>query len=358
MLNTPVALLIFRRPELTARVLAAIRQARPRRLFVVADGPRPDRPDDVEACAVTRAVIDHVDWDCEVTKNYADVNLKCGWRVASGITWVFEHVEEAIILEDDCVPDPSFFRFSQELLERYREDERIMHIAGCTYRRETWPIPSSYYFSCFNGAWGWATWRRAWKYFDLGIKLWPELRNTSWLEDVLEDEIAVQAWASEFDSAYELVGDVTWDHQWTFACWANSGLSIVPKHNLVSNVGCGKDATHTFDENDPTGNLPVAKMTFPLVHPPVILQDRDLDRRAVRESILPRLPQPAAKTNPLRLLASRIAPEFVKRGYRMLASACSTRVTRSFMKAVILAGDLGTRISEESGITPISFFPL
>jgi hypothetical protein len=321
MLTTPVALIIFRRPEFTERVMAAIAEAKPRKLLVIADGPRPNRPEDVDACAAARAVIDRVDWDCEVVKNYSEVNLGCGHRPATGITWVFEHVEEAIILEDDCVPHPSFFRYCEELLQRYREDTRVMHIGGSTYRREAWPIPSSYYFSCFNGAWGWATWRRSWKYFDMALKLWPELQNTSWLKDVLEDEIAIRYWAREFDRAYELEGDVSyWDHQWTFACWANGGLSIVPQHNLVSNVGCGKDATHTFNEDDPFSSLPTAEMTFPLVHPPVVLQNRELDRRKVRETTVPRLTGPASRTRKLRQLASRIAPAFVKQCYRRLVA--------------------------------------
>jgi hypothetical protein len=320
MLSTPVVLIIFRRPELTARVLAAVAQAKPRRLFVIADGPRAGRPEEAEQCAATRAVIDRVDWDCEVVKNYSAINLGCGRRPATGISWVFEHVEEAIILEDDCVPHPSFFRFSEELLERYREDTRVMHIAGCTYRRKAWSIPSSYYFSCFNGAWGWATWRRAWKYFDLGLKLWPELRYTSWLEDVLENASAVKDWASEFSRAYELNGDVSfWDHQWTFACWANSGLSIVPKHNLISNVGCGRDATHTFNENDPTGNLPTAEMAFPLVHRSSVLRNQEIDRKLLRENVLPYLPKPLTPLLRLRGLASRVAPEIVKQAYRTIA---------------------------------------
>jgi hypothetical protein len=323
MITTPVALIIFRRPEFTERVIAAIAEAKPRKLLVVADGPRPERPDDVGECAAARAAVDRVDWDCEVLKNYSDVNFGCGRRPATGISWVFEHVEEAIILEDDCVPHPSFFRFCQELLERYREDMRVMHIAGSTYRRESFPIPSSYYFSCFNGAWGWATWRRSWKYYDMGLKLWPSLKNTSWLEDILGNEIAVRYWANVFDRAFEYDGNVSyWDYQWTFACWAHSGLSILPKHNLVSNVGCGRDATHTLKENDPTLNLPTEEMKFPLVHPPAVLQNRDLDRKLLRE-FLPYLPKPVTSLLRLRRLASRVAPEIVKQVHRTMASACA-----------------------------------
>lgn len=328
MLKAPVALLIFNRPGFTARVLQAVAQAKPRQLLVVADGPRPDMAGEAERCAAARAVIDRVDWDCEVLKNYSDVNLGCGLRPATGISWVFEQVEEAIILEDDCVPDSSFFRFCGELLERYRDDERIMHIAGSTYRREVFPMPYSYSFSCFNGAWGWASWRRAWKHFDLSLKQWPLLRETCWLADILEEEIAVPHWANEFEHAYEREGDVSyWDQQWTFACWANSGLSILPRHNLVSNIGCCPDATHTLNAADPRANVPAEEMEFPLIHPPMVLQNRELDRKRLKEVFLPHLTRPESQWQRLRRFASRNVPEFMKEGYRNLTAATRSTPT-------------------------------
>ena len=132
-METPVVFVIFSRPETTARVFEAIRQAQPAMLLVIADGPRPDRPEDVERCAATRAIIEQVDWDCEVLKNYADENMGCGKRPASGFTWAFEQVEQAIILEDDCLPHPSFFTYCETLLDYYRHDTRIMHINGNNY---------------------------------------------------------------------------------------------------------------------------------------------------------------------------------------------------------------------------------
>jgi hypothetical protein len=326
---TPVVLIVFRRPDLTARVLRAISRARPQKLLVIADGPRADRPDDVEACAATRAVIDGVDWDCDVLKQYSDVNLGCGRRPGTGLSWAFDQVEDAIVLEDDCLPHPSFFRFCEELLERYRHDERVMHVAGSTFRTRPLPTEYSYAFSHFNLAWGWATWRRAWRHFDPAVKLWAALRDTSWLADVLEDDRAVRHWAREFEGAYRRDGDVSyWDHQWTFACWAHSGLSIVPRVNLVTNVGCGPQATHTLYERDPFGNMPAYEIGFPLAHPPNVLQTREWDRSFLRQTILPRWSQPRAAA--LRLIASRLAPGFIKRGYRQLAvSFRSTAVHRS-----------------------------
>jgi hypothetical protein len=306
---------------LTKLVLEAIAHARPRKLLVVADGPRLDRPGEREACAAARAVIDRVNWDCEVIKHYSDVHLGCGPRLSTGLSWVFDRVEEAIILEDDCVPQVSFFRFCEELLGRYRDDERVMHIAGSTYRARPVATAYSYFFSQFNGCWGWATWRRAWSLFDPSVKLWQQLRHTSWLTSLVEHERAVHHWASDFEAAYHREGDLTgvgyWDRLWTFACWANSGLSIVPRVNLVANVGCGVDGTHMLTKEDPTANLPVSEIAFPLVHPPNVLQSREADRQFLEEVVLPRLWKPSRS----RMLAAYVAPAFVKQAYHKLAAA-------------------------------------
>jgi GT2 family glycosyltransferase len=158
-LTTPVAFLIFNRPDTTARVFEAIRQAKPPKLLVVADGPRPDRPDDIEKCKAARAIVEGVDWDCEVLKNYSDINLGCGKRPATGITWVFEQVEEAIILEDDCMPNPTFFEFCQAMLAEYRDDKRIMMIGGTNFLGEWKSKIQSYHFSFYGGTWGWASYK-------------------------------------------------------------------------------------------------------------------------------------------------------------------------------------------------------
>jgi hypothetical protein len=319
-MNTPVVLLIFRRPQMTERVVRALSAVKPRKLLVVADGPRLERPGEHEQCRAAREVIDRIDWDCEILRHYSDVNLGCGLRPATGISWAFEQVEEAIILEDDCVPHPTFFRFCGELLERYGDDERVMHVAGSTLSRVPVPTAFSYTFSRFNVAWGWATWRRAWRHFDQTLQTWPTLGDTSWLLDVLGERAAVEYWSRVFQHAYDARGNVSyWDHQWTFACWANRGLSIAPRVNLVSNIGCGPDATHTFNERDRVSNLPAVELPFPLVHPPHVLRQTDWDERILREVILPRLHEPSVSR--LRVVASRVAPEFVKRQYRHLAAA-------------------------------------
>jgi len=275
-LTTPVAFLIFNRPDTTARVFEAIRQAKPPKLLVVADGPRPDRAGDVEKCKAARAIIEGVDWDCEVLTNYSDLNLGCKNRVSSGLDWVFSLVEEVIILEDDCLPHPSFFRFCQDLLDYHRNDQRIMAVSGDNFQFGRKRTEYSYYFSRYNHIWGWATWRRAWQYYDGEMKHWPEIRDGYWLNAILGDSQAIKYWAKVFQTTYDNKVD-TWDYPWTFACWIQNGLTILPNVNLVSNIGFGEDATHTIGSKSRVANLPVKEMNFPLKHPPFLLRQVKAD---------------------------------------------------------------------------------
>jgi hypothetical protein len=277
MLNTPVAFIIFNRPDTTERVFQAIRQAQPKKLLVIADGPRSDRLGEAEKCAAARAVIDQVDWDCEVLKNYSDVNLGCGVRPATGIDWVFEQVEEAIILEDDCLPTQSFFHFCQELLERYRDDQRVMLIGGTNQLGEWKSNLQSYHFSCFSGIWGWASWRRAWKFYDYDMKLWNQAAETEFLREYFPAESQYSYWKNLFQKTYEDDLKTFWDYQWCFARWIQSGLGIIPSINLISNIGFGTDATHTFDETNLLSNLCAGQLASPLIHPSMIIRSTELD---------------------------------------------------------------------------------
>ncbi len=275
-LKTPVAFIIFKRPDTTERVFEAIRRARPSKLFVIADAPRPDRPGEAEKCAATRAIIDRVDWDCDVLKNYAQVNLGCAKRVSSGLSWVFEQVAEAIILEDDCFPHPSFFRYCEELLEYYRYDRRVMSVAGSNFQFGAKVTDYSYYYSCYHDCWGWATWKRAWQYFDFEMKLWPKFKDTNFLPDKLANVNSAKYWSKYFQLTYEGNKD-SWFYRWLFCCWIQSGFAIVPKGNLISNLGFGLEGTHTL-ENSPFANLPIEAMDFPLLHPPFTIRNREADR--------------------------------------------------------------------------------
>ena len=244
-MNTPVAFIIFNRPDVTAKVFDVIRQVRPVKLFLIADGPRSEVPEDVELCRAARTVVENVDWPCELHKNYSDVNLGCGKRPATGISWLFEHVEKAIILEDDCLPHPSFFLYCEELLCKYQDDQRIMHIAGNNRGFSQDRSGYSYYYSLLPYCWGWATWRRAWKYYDFDFQGLAEVINGELFNNLLQDRKAAKYWRQRFCDLKRSSREDIWDFQWTFACWLNNGLAIVPNENLVRNIGFGEDATHT-----------------------------------------------------------------------------------------------------------------
>lgn len=275
-LTTPVAFIIFNRPDTTEQVFQRIREAKPKKLLVIADGPRENRIGEDEKCAKTRAIIDQVDWDCEVLKNYSSINLGCGKRPATGITWVFEQVEEAIILEDDCLPHPTFFRFCQEMLQRYATDERIMHISGNNFQFKENKTKYSYYFSKFNHIWGWASWRRAWQLYDYDMTAWPDVNQMNLIDNIFKKKEHANFWRNTFEAAYDNVYKDYWDYQWTFACWAQGGLSILPNGNLVTNIGFGPEATHT-KEPSKFNNMELEEMIFPLTHPkfPIINYNAD-----------------------------------------------------------------------------------
>ena len=325
-MDTAVALIIFNRPRVTERVFEQIALARPRKLFVIADGPRSGRPGEVDNCAETRAIIDRVDWDCEVLKNYSDINLGVGTRPATGLRWVFEHVEQAIILEDDCVPHPTFFRYCEELLEKYRDDERVMHISGDNWNFCPNPPFFSYVFSCYCYSCGWATWRRAFQHYDPEIKLWGELRNTPWLLDILGDPDAAEFWSHYFDKTYTTGIEANgWDWPWLFACWAHRGLSILPGTNLITNIGFGEDATHTRRIDDERAFVPAVAMPFPLRHPPHMARDVDVDKRIVEQVGL-RRPRYAAYRK-LRRRCVAALPRAVRESLSSVKAALVSRVT-------------------------------
>lgn len=278
--NASVVFLVFNRPELTARVFARIREARPARLFIVADGPRSGRPDDVRKCREVRELIERqLDWPCAVVRDYAEQNLGCGRRVASGITRVFAQVESAIILEDDCLPDPTFFRYCDELLQKYRDEPGVGLISGSHHQVASSSGPEDYYFCRYGNIWGWATWRRAWQKFDQTMGDWREWRDAGHLERLFPDRKVQAFWRKTWNEAAAGQHD-TWDYQWTYAYMKHGMLGILPRVGLIENIGFGPGATHTLGESG--ASAPVGSVTFPLRHPAVIAPDREAEARASR----------------------------------------------------------------------------
>ncbi|MDP9316967.1 MAG: glycosyltransferase family 2 protein [Chloroflexota bacterium] len=303
-LTTPIAFFIFNRPDTTARVFDAIRKARPTKLLVVADGPRPDRRGEEEVCAATRAAIEDVDWPCEVLTNYSEFNLGCKRRVASGLDWVFDTVNEAIILEDDCLPEPTFFPYCAELLDRYRDDTRIFLISGDNFQRGKRYGAASYYFSRYPHVWGWASWRRAWRNYDASLRAWVDADNREPYLSRFETPNERAFWTAAWD-AVTTGGLDTWDYQLAFTAATQDQLCIVPQVNLVTNIGFGKDATHTVRRSR-LANLPTRPMDFPLVHPEHVLQSHAADTVTRRQFFrLPPAPVRWAKAG-LQVLQRRL----------------------------------------------------
>jgi hypothetical protein len=240
-LDTPVLLLGFIRADTAQKVFNEIRKAKPKQFFLAVDGPRENRPDDEALCQKTRELAKQVDWECEVHTLFQEKNLGCGYGSVAAIDWMFKHVEEGIIFDDDCVPDPSFFYFCQEMLGRYRDNKKIMHISGDNFQFGRKRGNASYYFSKYTLNWGWATWRRAWKYNDINL-ISPELRQH------------------------------VWDAQWLKSVRRQGGLSIMPNVNLITNIGFGADATHTTVVDQFAG-VPSQAIEFPLVHPRFIVRN-------------------------------------------------------------------------------------
>lgn len=264
-LETPVVFIVFNRPDVTQEAFRAIARAKPPKLLVVADAPREGRLGERELCERARAIATNVDWPCQLSTNYADTNMGCRRRVTTGLDWAFGLVDEAIILEDDCVPTPGFFRFCQELLERYRDDPSISQIGGVNFQDGIKRSDASYYFSRHNHIWGWATWRRAWMLHLDAMRQWPALREGPWLRSSLGTWRETRFWGTAFDKVSG--GEIdAWSYEWIFTSWLHGMLSIVPETNLVSNIGFGPEATHTKTAS-PHADMPTREIGFPLVHP-------------------------------------------------------------------------------------------
>lgn len=271
--QVPVVLVVFNRPDNTAIALAAIKKVQPAQLFIVADGPR-HNDERIKTDAV-KQLLEVIDWPCEVFRNYATENMGCRMRLATGISWVFEQVEQAIILEDDCVPHPDFFIFCSAMLQKYQGVNEVMHISGNSFLPAHINLPHSYYFTNYTFVWGWATWRRAWQQYDLEMNEWENILPPAQLIKKLGNQYAAAYWKGCFSAANAISFD-SWDYQWTYSVWKAGGIAIAPSKNLVSNNGFDHQATHTKQANPLLSYLP----TYPLdtlIHPEKIKVNKQAD---------------------------------------------------------------------------------
>lgn len=286
MYRVPILFLIFNRPDTTKQVFERIRQIKPALLYVAADGPRSNRSGEIELCKETREIVTYIDWPCEIKTLYRDQNLGCKIAVSSAISWFFEHEEYGVILEDDCLPDLSFFSFCEELLIKYKDDDRIGHIGGNNFFHGIVNDHLSYDFCSFSHIWGWASWRRVWQNYDVNFSYWEEALKDKYKMNSLFNNVWEKIYFSSFISD-TLKGDRginTWDVQYLFMLRVQNQLSIYPKVNLVTNIGLNDpNATHTTKKSRKSYILS-EQIKLPLHHPMYVLSNRLIDKTTVRKN--------------------------------------------------------------------------
>jgi hypothetical protein len=273
--KSAVLFLIFNRPDVTSEVFEQIRKAKPPRLYIAADGARKDKENEAILCQETRNITDKIDWECEVKTLFRNENLGCKYAVSSGINWFFENEEEGIILEDDCLPSADFFIFCDTMLEKYRHDSRIRHIGGTNLQMGKKWGNASYYFSNLTHVWGWASWRRAWKDYDVELSYYKIVDVADQFKIIFNNDILAEAWTKVFNKLI-VNGINTWDYQWAITNFFNNGLSIIPNVNLISNIGFGVEATHTHNQNDKFSKIEIEELPE-ITHPIVVLPQKEAD---------------------------------------------------------------------------------
>jgi hypothetical protein len=294
-IRTPIAFMVFNRPSVTATVFARIAAAKPRRLLIVADGARSHVAGEDGKVSEVRRIVQRIDWPCDLSVNFAEGNLGCRDRISSGLDWVFAQEESAIILEDDCLPAPTFFRYCDELLEKYRDEPRVMTVCGSNWLRAT-PSEHSYLFTTHMSIWGWATWRRAWRTYDVDLKSWPQKKLEQPFAQLLSRKEAGALTRTLDNLADANPANRTlsaWDFQWFYNCYVHGGLAITPAANMVSNIGFGADATHTRALASKLANIPVRDVEFPLKHPPTLEVSHEFEQAYYRTVIRKSFPERA-----------------------------------------------------------------
>jgi hypothetical protein len=274
-MKSPILFLIFNRPDTTQKVFDAIRYVKPSKLYIAADGHRKGIEGESLLCEKVRQIATQVDWDCEVKTLFRDENLGCKRAISSGIDWFFEQEEQGIILEDDCLPNPTFFTFCETLLDYYKDDERVMHIGGCNVLNKV-ESDDTYTFIRYPLIWGWATWRRAWKLYDVAMSDYEINVKDGFLQNAFPKRNIRSHWKYIFDGTFNKKFN-TWDHQWTYAIISNNGLSVIPNQNTIINIGFSENATHTSSKEDDRSMLK-SYVIETISHPANVKVNADLEK--------------------------------------------------------------------------------
>lgn len=265
MFNTPILFIVFNRPGPTQKVLDMLESIQPSQLYITADGARKNNETDLKNCNEVRKIINNIHWDCEVKYLLREENWGCKNAVSDAINWFFSNVDQGIILEDDCLPNKSFFSFCETMLSTYENDAQIMHIGGTNFQQNNFILSESYYFSRIAHVWGWASWKRAWKHYKVDIADYSKPQLKRWFRDYDFNPNSLLFWHKAFDSVKENNIN-TWDYQWTYAIWKHNGLTIIPSKNLVTNIGFDENATHTSKGAEDYAMLPMYDLNE-IVHP-------------------------------------------------------------------------------------------
>ncbi len=275
MLKTPILFLIFNRPDLTKIVFEKIRENKPNRLYIAADGPRANKSQEKYLCEESRKIIEKVDWDCEVKTLFRENNLGLKKAVTEALDWFFDNEEKGIILEDDCLADNSFFTFCENLLEYYKDDKRIMHISGDNFQDGIKRGDGSYYFSKIMHCWGWASWRRAWEFNDKNLTTYKYFMENNLIRNIFSDIPVQNYWTRSLKRSYS--GELnSWALVWAYSILLQNGLCIMPNKNLVSNIGFGIDSTHTKCTASKLANIKLNEISQ-ITHPKLLIPDYKAD---------------------------------------------------------------------------------
>lgn len=273
--NTPILIILFNRPYLTIKLLDRLKLIKPSKLYIAADGPRENKVGEAQLCEETRKLINIIDWDCDVKTLFREKNIGCGLGVSSAISWMFEFEEYGIILEDDCLPDLSFFPYCEELLIRFKDDKEVFQISGTNLQNGQKRGEGSYYFSYYSGIWGWATWRRSWNYFTHKFEDLDETFNSGQLDKIFQSQSEKLFWYRKFKES-ENLSHTIWDNHWLYSVWKNNGIGIAPNINLIINLGFLNSGTHVFLKDSKREQQRTYTMKFPLIHSSKII-DRSAD---------------------------------------------------------------------------------
>lgn len=240
--NTPITVIAYKRVDTLSLLLNQIKVLKPKKLFIILDGPK--NKSEKSKTDLVKKLVCSKKWATHVYINRSRVNLGLRKRVVTGLNWVFTKVDRSIIVEDDLLPDMTFYSFCQDMLDMYEDNLKVGSIAGYSYKTDKKGVNDSYYFSKYIESWGWATWKRSWSQYEDSMELWPELKRSNWLGKLILNKYSVKYWESSLDAAYYKRVD-SWAYRWTLTCLRKNMLTIIPRYNLVRYLGWGKEATHT-----------------------------------------------------------------------------------------------------------------